>query len=138
MGLKAKAYTLVLTDRRMVFAQLTTAMTKAAVMEARDTAKAEGKGFMGQWGAQIKAGFTYSQRYLSMTPEQALAETPGNFAVENSAIRKVKFKAGMAGDAESASTPDTMTIITDGQKYKFNVDGGLGQAKKAMLEARLI
>lgn len=137
MNLKSRAYTLVLTDRRVVFAQLTSAMTKAAVMEARDAAKADGKGFMGQWGAQIKAGFTYSQRYVTMSPEQTLAETPGNFAIDHSAIRKVKFRTGSVGDSDTAGSPDTMTIVTDGQKYKFNVDGGLSQAKQAMREARL-
>lgn len=66
-------------------------MAKDAAQQARDQAKAEGKGFLGQWGDQLKSGFHFSQRYLTMTPNAALAETPGNFALENSGIREVKL-----------------------------------------------
>ena len=48
MGLKQKAYTLIITDRRLVFVEITKEKATAAVNAARDRAKAEGKGFFGQ------------------------------------------------------------------------------------------
>src|SRR5450756_1321745 len=72
-------YTGVVTSQRVIFAQITSEMLKAAVQQSRDQAKAEGKGFSGQWSEQLKATWGYSQRYLTIPPQAILAETPGNF-----------------------------------------------------------
>jgi hypothetical protein len=40
----------------------------------------------------MKASFGYVQRYFSMAPSAILAETPGNFAVDNNMISEVKIK----------------------------------------------
>jgi hypothetical protein len=84
-------WTAIVTTQRMIFAQMTSQMLTDAAMQARDQAKAEGKGFFGQWGDQLKATFSYTQRYLNMDPNAALAETPGNFAVNNDTIQ-IKLK----------------------------------------------
>ena len=44
------SYAGVVTTERMIFAQLTADMLNQAAQQARDQAKAEGKGFFGQWG----------------------------------------------------------------------------------------
>ncbi|MDO9557967.1 MAG: zinc-ribbon domain-containing protein [Coriobacteriia bacterium] len=137
--LKRVTYTLVMTNYRILFAQTTSAMLKQNVMEARDSAKAEGGGFFKQWGAQISAGFNYADRYLEMTPEQVLAETPGNWALEIARIQKVKYKVGMVGDAETTSTPDKITIKTANQKYVLELSGGSTNAtRQAFIDAGLI
>jgi hypothetical protein len=84
-------WTAVITNYRLIFAQLTEQMAKDATLQARDQAKAEGKGALGQWGSQLKSAFTYSQRYLAMSPNAALAETPGNFALDNAGISEIKL-----------------------------------------------
>ena len=66
-------------------------MVKNAALQAKEQAKAEGKGFFGQWGDQIQGFYKFAQRYLSMDPNNALAETPGNFAAENAGIREIKI-----------------------------------------------
>jgi len=86
------SFTGIATTQRIIFAQMTAEMIKNAVQTARDQAKAEGKGFFGQWNEQLKASFSYSQRYLTMDPNAALTETPGNFAIPHDAIREVKLK----------------------------------------------
>ena len=48
-------YTGVVTSQRLIFAQMTNEMLKTAVQQSRDQAKAEGKGFFGQWSDQLKA-----------------------------------------------------------------------------------
>jgi hypothetical protein len=85
-------YAGVVTSTRMIFAQVTDEMVKQSVSAARDQAKAEGKGFFGQWASQLANSFGYTKRYLSMAPATILAETAGNFAYDNGSIYEVKVK----------------------------------------------
>lgn len=133
MGMKQKAYSLILTDRRIVFAELSKEKTTAMVDQARSDAKAEGKGFLGRWGAQLRAPSKYHEVYRQMTPDAALAESPGNFAIERAAIQKVKFKTGMVDDERSTS--DQVTIKTTSEKHKLQVGGSLSAVKEAFRSA---
>ncbi len=137
--IKRVTYTLVMTNHRILFAQSTQEMMKQHVNEARDKAKAEGGGFFKQWGAQIASGFNLADRYLEMDPAQVLAETPGNWALDISQIQKVKYKVGMVGDSDTASTPDRVTIKTADQKYSLELSGGsTNSTRQAFIEAGLI
>ena len=137
MGMKKTAYTLIMTNRRLVFAQLTPAMLKVAVDSAQTDAKSEGGGFFKQWGAQISASFQYAEKYWQIAPDAALAETAGNFIIDRGAILKMKLHAGMTHD-ESADDPDYITIKTSGGKYKLELSGGRSHAEKALVSAGLI
>ncbi len=137
MGVKSRQHTLILTDRRVIFAQITMAMMKQLVADARDDAKSEGKGFFGQWGAQMSAYSAWAERYLEMSPGQALAETAGNFAVERSTITKTSLKSGDTyGD--DANTTERLVIKTTGKKYELTLGSGAGQAKQALGAAGMI
>jgi hypothetical protein len=83
-------YSGVITSQRFIFAQMTSQMVTQAAMAAKEQAKADGKGFFGQWGDQLKASFGYTQRYLTMQPAAILAETPGNYAFDNNMISEIK------------------------------------------------
>jgi hypothetical protein len=85
-------YSGVITNQRLIFAQMTSQMVSQAVSAARDQAKADGKGFFGQWAEQLKVSFGISQRYLSMQPAAIVAETSGNFFFNNNTIGEVKVK----------------------------------------------
>ncbi len=87
----SKAYTVVFTSHRIILAELTNAIVTAAIEEARAEAKAEGKGFFGQWGAQIKAGFTVAERYLAMDPDAIVTETHGNESIALAEVRKLEI-----------------------------------------------
>lgn len=137
MGMKQKTFSLMITDRRLVFAELTKEKITAMVNEARDAAKADGKGFFGQWGAQIGTSFNYHQVYWQMAPEAALAETPGNFAIERSAFKGAKFKVGATYD-DGRNEPDELVIKHDGGKLTFRVNGSLGGLKDTFREAGLV
>jgi hypothetical protein len=91
-------YAVVVTERRMILAQLTGEMLKQAAKEAQEKGKAEGKGFLGRWGDQLKATFTYSQKYWNIPPENTLSETLGNFAIENNDITKIELNEKQTGD----------------------------------------
>lgn len=136
MGMASKAGNLVLTDRRIIFAHTTSQMMKQMVSDARDGAKTDGKGFFGQWGAQLSAYSAFAQRYLEMDPETTLAETPENLAIENSAIRKARIKAGVS-DENGASGVDHLIIKTDAGKTVW-ILGSSSLAKQALVAAGLI
>ena len=97
-GVSYDTYTLVITNRRMIFAQLTQALANTAIMEAQVKAKAEGKGFLGIVQDQMAASFGFALRYEKMSPDQALVETPGNIAIENSRISAIKMQLKESGN----------------------------------------
>ena len=117
--LGSEAWVLVVTDERLLGARVTDDLIKHVVEQARAQAKASGSGFFGQWGAQIKAGFTLGQRYRAMTPDAILAETPGNWALwpgQVSSIRVENKSRGGGGDDSPDSDYLKITIETPGGK----------------------
>jgi hypothetical protein len=112
-------YTGVLTNQRLIFAQMTNEMMKTAVQQSRDQAKAEGKGFFGQWSDQLKATWGYSQKYLNMAPQAILAETPGNFEFYNNTINQIKVKA--KNDPEESRNDLEVEIHSTAGKYEFHM-----------------
>jgi len=117
------SYTGVVTSQRIIFAQMTGDMVKQAVQQARDQAKAEGKGFFGQWQEQLRASFGYAQRYLTMPPAAIGSETPGNYAVDNSTVREVKIKhkeIRSGGDVQSREFE--MEVHSANGKVEFKMD----------------
>jgi hypothetical protein len=118
-GASWDTYNIIVTSRRMILAQMTTAMVNAAIMEAQQQAKAEGKGFFAIAKDQMAASFQFPLRYETMPPEQALAETPGNFALENARITAIHLKL-QGGDSDDNSAREFRIIIEsmDG-KYEY-------------------
>lgn len=110
-------YNLVVTNRRSIFAKLTNEIATETVKMRRDQAAADGKGFFGQWKAQLAGLINYGDRYFALTPDQALNETQGNFAVDNSMIRGIKTKSE-GGDEDEKSTWE-IEISTVSEKLKF-------------------
>lgn len=115
------SYAGVLTSQRMIFAQLTSDMINQAAKQARDQAKAEGKGFFGQWGDQIRGTMGYTKKYLNMPPEAILAETPGNFAIYNSTISEVKVHLKGLG-ANDGPREFEAEIKTSAGTYKYRMN----------------
>lgn len=138
MGLKRKSYTMIMTNYRVILAELTSEMLKTAMEQARSETKADGGGFFKQWGAQIGASFAYAEQYAQMTPDAALAQNPENFAWDRGAIEKIKLHAGMTRN-EGADDPDYITVKVAGEKFKLLLTGGtLAHSKEALIKAGLI
>jgi hypothetical protein len=108
------AYTLVVTDRRLVFAQLTKQMLKDAAAAAQQQAKAEGKGFFSRWGDQFQAVATLHKKYLGMPADSILAETAGNFAIENTAVLGVSITDEGDSGSDAPSKPRTKVKLKTG------------------------
>jgi hypothetical protein len=114
-------YTGVITGQRIIFAQMTQQMMNDAVKQSRDQAKAERKGFWGQWADQLRATFGYSQRYLSMQPDVIVAETPGNFYLNNDSIGEIKVKLKSL-DRENTRNEFSVEFRSNAGKYEYHMD----------------
>ena len=125
-----EAFNIMVTNQRMVFAQMTPEMIKAEASQYR------GQGIGGAFKA-MGAGYSLWQRYTRMSPDQALTETPGNFGIYINQIRRVKYtgtkvffnKGGVAvglnigfgpGDDDN-DKPAKLEIETMGGKYEFDI-----------------
>ena len=115
LGMSADPYTLVVTNQRILFATLTKEITRQEVEKARETAKAQGKGQLSQWGAQLTTNV--GQRYYAMDPQSILAEHPGNFFYLNSQIRAVRISR--YADQETFRTEYTLELDTVSGKVKL-------------------
>jgi hypothetical protein len=115
------SFTGVITAQQLIFAQMTSDMVKDAAMQARDQAKADGKGFWGQWSDQLKASFGYTKKYLTMDPAAIIAETPGNFAIENNSISEIKLKIKYLNQ-ENTRHEWEVQIHSFAGKYEFRMD----------------
>jgi len=119
MGMAYDTFTLVVTGRRMIHAQLTQAMLTSAIAEAQEKAKAEGKGFFGVWGDQMAASFGFAKRYETLSPDVALAETPGNIAIENSRITSVVVSEVRSNDDDGSSNQLRLKITSADGSFEY-------------------
>lgn len=121
LGASYDTWNIVVTGRRMILVQMTAAMLTAAVKEAQDKAKAEGKGLLGIMKDQLSAQFRYAARYETMNPDAALAETPGNIAVENARITGIRMKLRDTGSGNMEYMEFRMTVESSGGKYEYMI-----------------
>ena len=105
----------------MIMVQMTAAMINAAVAEAQAKARAEGKGFFGIMKDQLSAQFGYAVRYETMNPDLALAETPGNIAVENARITAINMKLRDTGSGEVEYTEFRMSVVSADGTFEYLV-----------------
>ena len=121
LGAAWDTYALVVTDRRMILAQLTADKLNAAYKEAAEKAKVEGKGFLEQWAHQMSVAFHYCQKYETMPPEFALAETKGNRAIENLRITAVNMKEKPTHKGSMEYQEFIMTVQSADGKFEFYI-----------------
>ncbi len=103
----------------MIVAQMTQALLNAAIMEAQSKAKSEGKGFFAIMKDQMAAQFRFALRYESMAPDQSLAETPGNIAIENTRITAIHMKLKDSGSGDMEYTEFRMIIESASGKFEY-------------------
>jgi hypothetical protein len=140
-----EAFNIVVTNQRMIFAQMTPEMIK------NEAASYRGQGIKGAFKA-MGAGYSLWQRYPQMSPDQALAETPGNFGIYLNHVRKVKYtgtkvffnKGGVSvglniglgvGAGDDDDKPAKLEIETMGAKYDFDIVMQFQQQTHQVLKA---
>jgi hypothetical protein len=116
LGMNADNFTLVVTNQRILFATLTKEIMQQQVDQAREAARAQGKGLLSQWGAQLTTNV--GQHYYQMDPQAVLAEHPANFFYLNSQIRSVHIRR--YADDETYKVEYTLELDTVTGKVKLN------------------
>lgn len=107
---KSETWALVVTDRRLLGARVADELKNRVAGQARAQAKASGSGFLGQLRAQIDADVALGQHYGSMTPEEILAETPGNWALSPGQVSSIKVERKSRGGGEDGPDIDYLKI----------------------------
>lgn len=132
----SKIYNLVVTDRRILFAEATTRMLNQAAKDAAAEAKEQGKGFFARAAETMQSQHKIYQKYWQMAPEEILAETPGNFAVEHNQIVSIKIRFGKFNEEQGQYDKDEMQIKTSREKMKliFEYSNAAKDAKRLLQE----
>ena len=130
-GLSARQYNLIVTQQRLIFARLTDQMLKGAMDQAKQEAKAEGRGFFGQWGSLFKANAKLCERYYQMPIDLIVRENPENFVLYPQQIRKVRIQIANAFD-ETNNNIDRL-VIQAGSRMTFLLKGTNARETKQIL-----
>jgi hypothetical protein len=133
-----KTWTLVFTTHRLILAEMTKQAVSAQTERARAGAKDAGKGFMGQWGAQLKSSISFGAHYLAFDPDAVLAESPDNAAILAAEIRAltVERRSRSAGAGDDAMDVPCLrvTLETAAGKRSYDTDN----EQPALDEARAL
>ncbi len=122
LGMSYDMFTLIATPDTTVVAKVTSSMLNQVIKDSRAQAKADGKGFFGQWGAQLSGANKYAERYVNMSAQEALAENKANFAISNSGIGSIKVKKKTRSDDDRTFYEWETIIQHDSGKLKYKSD----------------
>lgn len=125
-----QTFSIVVTNQRLVFADMSNKMMNDAVKEMNRRAKAAGKGFLGVIGAQMGWMNVLVEKYSTLGADAALAESKDNFFIPNNTIRKVTI-----WEQDNEDGPDwTMCKIEAvSGKYEYHLTGGNGNEARKIL-----
>ncbi len=126
LGMGRDTFTLLATPTRLVFAYLDPKAMNQLVAEARAEAKAQGKGFLGQWGAQLGWLNVLVRRYQAMSVDAILAQTPGSFFIPNATVTRVRVRRVSTNSESNIQDQTQIVIDTTGGKHKFDVAQTMG------------
>ena len=120
-GTSWDSYTIVVTGWRMIFAWMSQAMLNAAIREAQEKAKAEGKESLAIMKDPMAAQFQFALRYETMSPDLVLAETTNNRAINNARITAIRMKLKDSGSRHMEYTEFRMIIESLDGKFEFMI-----------------
>ena len=131
LGMRVENFSLIVTPYRLVFAAVSSQMMKEAVAAARQEAKSGGKGFLGQWAAQMGWLEVMQRQYHAMPVDAIPGRYPGSFVLHNAEIKRIRYRNTV--DDESARSTQELIINATSGKYKFVLQGAtLKQAKNLL------
>lgn len=115
-----RSYSLVVTNYRLILAEVTSGMLKEE--QKRAIAQQQNSGFMGKVKASMGSHFNYHQRYFNMPPQAILQEGPRNYEIRPDQVRSVKIRTGHNDMEYGGQYPHKMVIKWTGGKEKFTFD----------------
>lgn len=134
LGLKFETFSLVITSKRLLFPLVTNQMTKELIAQARQEAKSQGKGFLGQAAAQMGWVDRLSRRYGAMSAEDILNQPAGGFAIPSADVTAVRLDEEYD---EDTGTEVKLGIKTTQGRYDFLVKGMSAKQARTILQAAL-
>ncbi|MCX7681641.1 MAG: hypothetical protein N2508_06730 [Anaerolineae bacterium] len=123
MGLSVEFFNTVVTPQRLVLVPITKQDMQQAIQTAQAQARAAGKGFFGQWRAQLAWIQVIYEEYRA-TPVAKLAQKPGSIVFGNQEIRSIRLKdppAVRPEDYGNTSHYATMNIETTRGRFGFEL-----------------
>jgi hypothetical protein len=126
-----KSYNLIVTNHRLIMAQLTSQMIKDEAAMISQQSKQSGEGRFKRMMSTMTSGQNLYQRYFNMNPQDAVMETPGNFFVDISQIKSAKVKSG--GWDEDGKDPNELKLKWEGVKIVLRFSTISGSEAKNLL-----
>lgn len=126
-----KAYNLIVTNNRLIVAELTKDMLKDEAKRVTDETKEQGEGIFNRMAKTMSSGTNLYQKYYSMPIESILAENPGNYSIAVNDVKKIRIKLGMMYD-DGRNTPNEIRIKWANGKESFKFSSSTGDAKNIL------
>ena len=114
------SHTLVVTNYRMIFAEVTKQLLNQE--SERAVAGVQDEGMMSRWKAQMSSHFNFHNRYYNMPPQSILQESPNNYELKPDQIKSVKIRAGHYDHGSGQQYSNKMVIKSSIGKKKFSFD----------------
>jgi len=130
-----KCYNVVVTNYRLIMAQLTKQMIMDEAKRVKEQARAEGKGRLSTFAATATCGTTIFQKYFQMDPESILIENGGNYFIDLRSIKSWKVKQGYHD--EERANPNELKIKWNDGKITLKFNGISANEAKNMLSSVL-
>ncbi len=114
------SFTLVVTNYRLIFAEVTKQLLNQE--RERATAGVQNEGMMSRWKASMSSHFNFHNRYHNMPPQSILQESPNNYELRPDQIKTVKVRAGHYDYGSNQQLSNKMVIKSTIGKKKFTFD----------------
>ena len=128
-----KTYNLIITDKRLIAAVVTSKMLSDAARQQAAESKAKGEGLLKRMASTAFSGYHYHEKYFDMSPEDILSENAENFCLEPSMIKKISIKQGYFNEHQERSNPHQLKIKTTNGKYSFSFSSANPKQAKQFL-----
>ena len=143
MGMGVETFNMIVTPQRLAFVAVSNEVMKEAVNTAREQARAAGKGFFGQMGAQLAWMDVLFARYQAAPVDVTLAQSPGSFLFLNQQVSSIRLKdppivrIGMGSGNDQQNTRTEIVIEAGGGKHKFELLTMKARDARAILQQTL-
>lgn len=115
-----KAYNLIVTDKRLIAAVMTSKMLSDAAKTQAAESKGRGEGFLKRMASTAHSHSHFHEKYFEMSPDEILSEHPENYYLDPSMIKKMSIKKGSINDFEDKTNPHQLNIKSTKGKFKFS------------------
>jgi hypothetical protein len=115
-----KTYNLIITDKRLIAAIVTSKMLSDAAKQQAADSKERGEGLLKRMASTAFSGYHYHEKYFDMSPDEILSENTDNFYLEPSMIKKISIKHGHYNDHQGRHDPHQLKIKANNGKFAFS------------------